>query len=179
MQPWLLRSAQVTAAVVAGLTVAVLAGCAAAPRPDLQRGARVDTGPDSLEAVRRQLSGTWELVSFEAFTVPGEATQVRASGRLTYDEFGNLTVTGQVDEIDRERDRATLFYMSGRLAFDLARRRFLILDAVTNLPFEEADFATASLDRFRHYEFVDDLLRLTVRDERGEATALLTWRRIE
>ncbi len=178
MQPGLLRSAHVAAAVLAGLTVAVVAGCAAAPRPEFQSGGRVDTGPGSLEAVRRQLAGTWELVSFEAFTATGEATQVPATGRLTYDEFGNLTVAGSVDgEIDGRR--ATLLYMSGRTAIDLAQQRFLILEAEGNVPFEEPDFATASLDRFRHYEFADDLLRLTVRDERGEATALLTWRRIQ
>ena len=74
-------------------------------------------------------------------------------------------------------ERATLLTFSGRAAIDVAQQRFLILDTEGNLPFDEAAFATASPDRFRYYEVVNDLLRLTVRDRSGETTAILTWRR--
>ncbi len=98
--------------LVACLTLSAVAGCAAAPRQRPIPVGPVDTGAGSLEAVRRQLSGTWELVSFEAFTGRGQSSRVPASGRLTYDEFGNLTVQGQLDD-DDGRGRTTLLNMSG------------------------------------------------------------------
>ena len=71
----------------------------------------------------------------------------------------------------------TLLNLSGRAVIDVVQQRFLILDSAGNLPFDEADFATASPDRFRYYEFAGDRLILTVKDEDGETTALLTWQR--
>ena len=140
-------------------------------------GGPVDTGPGSLEAVRQQLAGTWELVSFEAFNGPGQSVDVPASGRLTYDEFGNLTLEGELEQDPAAAGGATLLNMSGRVAIDVALERFLILDSAGNVPFDEADFATASPDRFRYYEFVGDQLRLTVRNDGGETTSVLTWQR--
>ncbi len=164
------------ALLVGCLTLPVVTGCAPTPRQRPIPVGPVDTGVGSLEAVRRQLSGTWELVSFEAFTGRGQSSRVPASGRLTYDEFGNLTVQGQLEN-DEGRGRMTLLNLSGRAVIDVVQQRFLILDSAGNLPFDEADFATASPDRFRYYEFAGDRLILTVKDEDGETTALLTWQR--
>ena len=166
----------ITAFVIACLMLAVVAGCAAAPRQRPIPAGPVDTGPGSLEAVRRQLAGTWELVSFEAFTGRGQSSRVPASGRLTYDEFGNLTIQGQLDDDDGS-GRTTLLNMSGRAVIDVVQQRFLILDSEGNLPLDQADFATASPDRFRYYDFAGDRLVLTVKDENGATTALLTWQR--
>ncbi len=115
-------------------------------------------------------------LGFAAFTGPGQSSPVPASGRLTYDEFGNLTVQGQLDN-DDGRDRTTLLNMPGRAVIDVAQQRFLILDSEGNLPFDEADFPTASPDRFRYYNFAGDRIVLTVKDENGATTALLNWQR--
>ena len=160
--------------MVIGVSI-VGAGCAAGPRQRPIRAGDVDTGPGSVEAVRRQLSGTWELVSFEAFTGPGQSSQVPASGRLTYDEFGNLTLDGELERGDGSH--AMLLNVSGRAVIDAPMQRFLILDSEGNLPFDERDFGTAAPDRFRYYEFDGDLLKLTVKDDTGQTTSLLTWRR--
>ena len=161
--------------LIAVCAATAVASCAAAPRQRPVRAGPVDTGAGSVEGARRQLSGTWELVSFEAFTAPGESSQVPATGRLTYDEFGNVTLVGELERGDDSQ--ATLLNMSGRAVIDAAMQRFLILDTEGNLPFDEADFATASPDRFRYYAFNGDLLELSVKDAGGQTTSLLTWRR--
>ena len=138
-------------------------------------GGAVDAGPGSLEATRRQLAGTWELVSFEAFTGSDQPVQVGATGRMTYDEFGNVSVDGAMEQPDT--GRSTLLTLSGRAAIDVEQQRILILDSEGNVPFEEVDFATASMDRFRYYEFDGDQLIMTVKDDDGQTTARLTWRR--
>ena len=77
------------------LVVAVaplLAACPSAPRVRPVKAGDVDTGPGSLESVRRQLQGTWELVGAVVFDASGKATPRKAEGRLTYDEYGKLTI---------------------------------------------------------------------------------------
>ena len=59
--------------VIATVAAVVIGtGCAAAPRERPIKGGDVDTGPGSVEAVRRQLEGTWDLVSL-AVTPKGGA----------------------------------------------------------------------------------------------------------
>ena len=177
MRAELLRSTYITSAavVVAGLTVAVFAGCAAAPRQRPVRAGATDTGPGSLQATRQQLAGTWDLVSFEAFTQPDQPVQVDATGRMTYDEFGNISVNGQLEQPDT--GRLTMLTLSGRAVIDVAEQRLLVVDTEGNVPFDEVDFSTASPDRFRYYEFDGDRVIMTVKDDRGQTTARLAWQR--
>jgi len=158
--------------------VALLGGaCAAKPSQRPIYTGSIDTGPGSLEAVRRQLAGTWMLVSYETFNEAGEAVVMPASGRLTYDQFGNLTVRGRI-----EREAATiagvageLLNVTGRVAIDTAQRRFLVRDVESNVDFDEAELAAASPDNFRYYEFVENRLILIVKNAAGDTTARLTW----
>ena len=94
---------------------------------------------------------------------------------MTYDYFGNIRVDGQLEQSDSTR--LTMLTLSGRAVIDVVERRILMLDGEGNVPFDEADFATASLDRVRYYEFDGDRLVMTVRDDDGQMTARLTWRR--
>jgi hypothetical protein len=121
------------------------------------------------------LAGSWDLVSFEAFTEPGQPVQVPASGRMSYDEFGNLRVDGQLEESDT--GRLTMLTLSGRAVIDVAQQRLLVLESEGNIPFDQVDFATAAPDRFRYYAFEGDRLLMSVRDDDGQLTALLMWRR--
>lgn len=84
------------------LAMAVIAGsffaaCQAAPRQRPVEMGPVDKGPGSLGAVRKQLEGTWTLVSLETYHERGPAVLVKATGQLIYDQYGNLTIKGIVE----------------------------------------------------------------------------------
>ncbi len=83
------------------LVVAVVVGmgCAAASRqPPVQAG-DVNTGPGSLDAVQRQLEGTWDLVTLAVMPARGAAlAPVAAQGTLTYDKSGNLSIDAKTSD---------------------------------------------------------------------------------
>lgn len=83
----------------AALLLIVLVGpniaCAGASR---QRTGPVAAGAGSLEAACRELRGSWLLSPLEAADASGTRQHVKASGMLSYDEFGNLTINGKIDD---------------------------------------------------------------------------------
>ena len=82
----------------------------------------VDTGATSVEFVRRQLKGTWELTALEVVTRTGEKIAPQASARLTYDEYGNLAMRGTIagaPEID-----PSLLNLTGQVVIDPVAHTF-------------------------------------------------------
>ena len=171
----------VAVAVAAGVAGAV-AGCAPAPRVRPVKAGPTDTGPGSLEYVRAQLEGSWELVRLEAIGPSGAATPVDASAKLTYDRYGNLSVVGDVtDAKAREAlgGRPTLLNLTGRAVIDTSKQLIRILDVESDREVEPTKaLDAASLERARYYEFEGDVLKLTVKDQAGNATARLTWKKM-
>ena len=82
--------------------VAVLSAAAACatsrPRQRPIEGGAVNAGPGSLEAVRRQLEGSWALVSAEVVSASGARQALKASAVLSYDAYGNLSLKGAYDD---------------------------------------------------------------------------------
>src|SRR3954465_3243810 len=76
----------------------LLTACAASPRQRPVSAGAVEFGPDSLEATRRQLAGTWLMTRMEVADSAGQLVPGKAKAQLTCDEFGNLTITGVVEE---------------------------------------------------------------------------------
>src|SRR5690349_9982578 len=73
-----------------------LAGCAATPSRRPLKTSAINTGAGTPEAIRKQLEGTWSLTSFSVFDQAGAAKVVEASGRLSYDAYGNLDLSGKI-----------------------------------------------------------------------------------
>jgi hypothetical protein len=162
-------------AVYTFITVLV-AGCAAGPRQRPIPTQRIDTVEGSLQSVRRQFAGTWDLVTYETFDAPGQAVLVPATGQILCDEFGNIEFVGEIDRTAEAGIVETL-NGAGRLAIDVQMQRFMILDLEGNLNLGQNEFAAAPADRFRYYEFDGDELLLTIKDESDRTTARVTYRR--
>jgi len=152
-----------------------LAGCAGGPRTRPVKGADVNAGAGSAEAVRRQLQRTWELVALES--VPpsgGSRVPIRAAGTLTYDEFGNMTIDAHTT--DRAAPVAALeknmLTFTGRAVIDITRSELKLMDVTGNVNPDEV----LSVDRRRKYEFAANTLKLSSIDEQGRVTAISTWR---
>jgi hypothetical protein len=156
-------------------TVALLTGCSSAPRQRPVKVGSVDTGSGSLEAVRRQFQGTWELVALEALDA-GRLTPVKAAGRLVYDEFGNMTIKGTIDD-PRLKDAVRLDY-SGRVVIDTARKELVPAEVAAGAASPDpARLGRLATTQRRRYAFEGDLLKLTYLDDAGNPTGVASWRR--
>ena len=78
--------------VVTVLVALTAAACASAPRDRPLPTERVEEGPNSTTAVRKQFEGHWSLVSFKVNGADGRQADVDATGDLTFDAFGVLDV---------------------------------------------------------------------------------------
>lgn len=161
------------------LTLAV--GCAQGPggapvKTKPMRAGDVDTGPGSLEAERRRLQGTWDLMSLQLFSPAGEPVATQATGRLQYDEFGNLSMRGTITggpDVDK-----SILNVTGHIVIDPAAHtlKFVSITAPTNDEKRIDPQLAASLTRY--YELTGDVLKTTVKAASGATTAVATWKRV-
>ena len=165
--------------VVVLLVSPLLAACPSAPRVRPVKAGDVTTGTGSLEAVRRQLQGTWELVEAVVFDANGKATARKAEGRLTYDEYGNLTIGAKLaDSTQPETSVSGLLAYSGRAVIDPAKSQLVLMDLKSRLPSGEPIPTEVSADKRRDYVLEGNTLTLTSKDANGVATARTTWRKV-
>jgi hypothetical protein len=127
----------------------VLAACAGAPRQRPVPMGPVDTGEGSLEAARRELQGSWSLVSLEAVDASGARHPVKASGVLSYDEYGNLKTIGTID--DPRLQSAIPLDLTGRIVLDPAKRVVYPADVTSAEPVDPKRLAPVGLDKVRQY----------------------------
>ena len=126
--------------------------------------------------MRRQLEGTWELVALESVP-PGGGTRVplTATGTLTYDGFGNLTIDAHTTDpaAPVAAREANMLSFKGRAVIDAVNSELKLMDLTGNVDPNEV----LAPERRRRYAFEADNLRLSSFDERGEITAVSTWHR--
>lgn len=152
-------------------------GCAAAPRQKPLRTTAVDTGVASTSAVRKQLEGTWSLVSFTVFDATGTPKAVQATGRLTYDAYGNLELSGNLPDAAAAGAGATALAMKGRAVVDAGGKRLVLADVSGNVA-SDALPTTMAPDKVRHYAFEGDTLSLETRDG-ARVLARTLWQKVQ
>ena len=136
----------------------------------------MDPGSGAVESARRALQGTWELAALELTPADGAArVPVQATGTLTYDEFGNLTIEAHTTDpaAPAAAREVTMLSFKGRAVIDVAQRELKLMNLTGNVDPDEV----LSPERRRHYEIDADTLTLSSFDDRGDVTAVATWRR--
>lgn len=167
-------------ALVFVTAVGCLSSCAPAPIYRPIKGGDVDTGAGSLESVREQLKGTWALVGYEVYD-NGKPRRLPAQAEMTYDEFGNLKMHGQLKReagATADAPPPLLLNYSGRAVIDVKSHQLRLLDVNENkepLPGAIADAVTP--ENVRRYDLKADTLALTVFDAKGQPTASSSWKR--
>jgi len=135
-----------------------------------------EAGSNALESARRQLTGTWDLVTLESSPQGDDArVPVTASGTLTYDDYGNLTIIAQSTDPAAPvaaREAKNLSF-KGRAVVDLPNKELKLMDLTGNVDPNEV----LAPERRRKYEIADDLLTLSSFNEQGQVTAVAVWRR--
>lgn len=152
-----------------------LAACPPAPLDRPMKMGPVDTGAGSVEAARRQLQGTWQLVSLDVYTADGQKHTVAAKGTLTFDDYGNLSLRGRVTA--GEKIEPSELNLKGRLTIDPDNHLFRV-GGVT-APTADERRVDPKLDpaHVRYYELEGELLKTTTKNASGTTTATATWKR--
>jgi hypothetical protein len=135
-----------------------------------------EAGAGATESARRELEGTWELVALEWAPADDAArVAVQATGTLVYDAYGNLTIDARTTDPAAPvaaREKNTLSFR-GRAVIDSVKRELKLMDLEGNVNPDEV----LSPERRRRYEIQADTLTLSSFDDRGQVTAVATWRR--
>jgi hypothetical protein len=178
--------------IVMVLALAAMSACASAPRERPLPTERIEGGPNSTTAVRKQFEGQWSLVSFKVNAEDGRQADIEATGQLTFDAFGVLDVRYKMSEAGLKR-LANLGVTSpnptisttGRVVIDTQQHRITYLGD----DFEERalgfdpKLAAAranpfALERIRYYDLrPDGTLTLSTRYESGKDAAVSNWKK--
>ena len=136
----------------------------------------VDQGASSLETVRRQLLGTWELVGLELAPKPGATrVPVAATGVLTYDEYANLTIDAKTTDANAPvaAREVNMLSFKGRAAIDPVKKELRLMNLSGNANPDEVLMPNSR----RLFEVTPETLKLTVVDEKGQISAVTNWKR--
>jgi hypothetical protein len=150
--------------------------CAATNEVRSSRRTQVDAGAGSLEATRKALEGSWTLVTLEVVDAKGGHHPVKATGRLTYDAFGTMTIRGVIDD-PNAKDSIVLDY-DGRIVIDTVRSQFHAQELESDRPADPDKIAPIAPDKVRRYELSGDSFVVTYLDASGKPTAVARWRRV-
>jgi hypothetical protein len=179
--------------VIVTVVVAVTASaCASAPRNRPLPTERIETGPNSTTAVRKQFEGHWSLVSFKVSAEDGRQADIEATGDLTFDGFGVLDVRYKMSDEGLKRLASVgvnspnpVVSTTGRVVIDTQQKRITYIGD----DFEERalgfdpKLAAAranpfALERIRYYDLrADGTLTLSTRYESGKEAAISLWKR--
>jgi hypothetical protein len=168
---------------------ALLAGCAPGPlNPQKMgssgplnmpaKGSDVEAGAGSLEAVRRQLEGSWTLEWYDIYE-NGKRRRLPAGGDLVYDAYGNLTLHGELKQPQAGTEaRPLVLNYSGRAVLDVRTRELRLQDVAATgdaLPRPVEDQVNTA--NVRHYDLNGSTLTLTVVGDDGKPTAVSSWKK--
>lgn len=126
----------------------------------------------------QQFIGDWELVSYIQFPATGGERDMNYVGYLSYDDHGNMAGLGMPRNLPEraagssERTIGGFAYWGG-VSVDVDEGT--VIHHVEGSPMVPQ---WVGGDNVRYFEFVDDLLKLSLKDNAGRITATLTWRRL-
>lgn len=134
---------------------------------------------DPLDDLKAQFVGDYELVSYLSFPREGEAIDREYIGRLSYDAFGNMAGLGMPKDLPERAAQASQrttggFAYWGKVSYDIENS--IVTHHVEGSPMLPQ---WVGGENVRHFEFVDGLLKLSLKDDDGRITGTLSWRKLK
>ena len=178
-----MRQSRTLITIGLALCLAVVAACATkGPRQRPVKMGPVDSGAGSLAQARKYLEGRWTLLSFEVFPAGRPPIQLKGSGTLTYDDFGNLDVQIRVDDTTAGilndagiPSKEGVVSTTGRTVVDMqAHTLTYVLEGRTGFDVPRGPLA---LSRPRHWQVDGDVLTLTTNGDDGKPTSVGRWQK--
>ena len=155
------------------LSTAILAGVLSATALLRDSSAAADQGGTTLA----RFTGHYELVSFVQFPAEGGEVDMNYKGRIMFDGYGNMSAQGMPRDLP-ERAAQTDELVRGGFAYwgwvELDVENSIIIHHVTGSPTRGSWVGEANI---RHFEFTDEHLKLSIKDDTGRTTGTLTWRK--
>jgi hypothetical protein len=172
-----MRYARPLLAVSLAFAMAAASACTYKPRTEPP-----NTGPGTTKVAREYLEGRWTLVSFTVYPPGASPVQVKGSGTLVYDDFGNLTMDLNVDEagaavmqkagIPIEKGR---FSSSGRTIVDMQGRSLTYV--LESQPAVGGTAGPLAMSRPRYWTRDGNTLTLTTKDDKGQPLSVGKWQK--
>jgi hypothetical protein len=171
--------------VVLLVAAATCTGAAAVGATDQKPTDKVQPGAGSVAAARKFLEGRWSLESFEVRPPGKPPIQLKGSGTLKYDDFGNLTMEIRADQASSDVLRAAglnirdgVISTEGRTVIDLQNRTLSYF-----IEGQRSSYATGggplALNRPRHWEVAGDVLTLTTKDDAEAPLSISRWKKVK
>ena len=133
---------------------------------------------EELDDIKQQFIGDYELVNYMRYPTEGGKIDMNYVGRLSYDAFGNMAGLGMPRDLPERNanseDRVTGgFAYWGKVSYNLDNGT--VIHHVEGSPMVPE---WVGGDNIRYFEFIDNMLKLSLKDNRGRITGALTWRRL-
>ena len=140
---------------------------------------RVNAAEDRLEAVKKQFVGNYDLVSYVSFPADGGERDMNYIGRIMYDEYGNMAAQGMPKDLPERAAASTEnvrggFAYWGSVEFDLDNN--VVIHKVEG---SSSRGSWVGEDNIRYFEFTDEFLKLSMKDDSGRTIGTLTWKKFE
>lgn len=134
---------------------------------------------DDLDAIKEKFIGDYELVSYFQFPASGGEVDMKYIGRLSYDALGNMSGIGMPVDLparaaQSSERRTGGFAYWGKVSYDLEQG--IVFHHVEGSPLVPQ---WVGGENIRYFEFTDELLKLSLKDEAGKITATLSWRKLK
>lgn len=167
------------------------AACASSPRQRPVSVGDVETGTGSLAEARKQLEGSWQLVSLRMANAEGRQTDVDATGSLNLDGFGNLHIEFRMTDAGQKAlagigitSPNPVLTTTGRAIIDAQQQRVTYVgDDFVKSGGMDASVAAKrnnplAVERVRYYKFEPDgTLVLSTRYPDGKDASVGRWKR--
>lgn len=147
--------------------------------------AKVESGPGTLTAARKYLEGRWTVLSYEVLPPGRPPIQLKGTGLLTYDAYGNLDIELQVSDqaTAAELARAGVPLTGGSLSTKGRTRIDMQNQTLSYILDEKAPTPTAkdsplALNRLRYWKVEGNVLTLTIKDDAGQPIAVSRWQKL-
>jgi hypothetical protein len=158
-----MRYARALPSVLLALALAGGSACTYKPRTEPP-----NTGPGSVTQARQYLEGRWALVSFTVWPQADAPIQVKGTGTLVYDDFGNLTMELNVDDKGRISTK-------GRTIVDMQGRSLTYV--MEGQPAVGGPAGPLAMSRPRYWQVDGNVLTLTTKDDKGQPLSVGKWQK--